>query len=324
MAQRSPDAPSPHDLHAEITDQLIAAIEANPAEPQLPWRTEGALLHLPRNALTGRDYRGINILALWVSAARAGFTNPVWATYKQWAQVGAQVRRGEKASTIVFYKQFERVPDPDHPEDDGRRRVGRASSVFNADQVEGYNPPASAALPSTPTDHTQVHPRADTLITGTGADIRYGGDQAFYHRKEDFIQMPDRQRFTGTTTMAVTESHYAVLLHELAHWTGAPHRLNRIFGERFGDAAYAVEELVAEIASAFLCADLQITSTTRPDHATYVHHWLQLLRQDKRAIFVAAAKASEATSFLHPRILPRPTPAELAITPSQVPAAYEL
>lgn len=284
------------DLHDEITSQLIATIESGPGQFTLPWRRDGAALHLPTNALTGNAYAGINVLTLWAAAARSHFAHHQWATYRQWTERGAQVRKGERASTIVFYKEFQGDPDLKQIDDDGRRRVARASAVFNAAQVDGFKPPAPLPL----TANGELHHLSDVenFIVRTKADILYGGEQAYYDRRADRIHLPDRDRFIGSSTSTATEAYYSTALHELTHWSGAPARLNRSFGERFGDHAYAAEELVAEIAAAFLCAELQISNAVRLDHAQYLSGWLSLLKQDKRAIFIAAAKASEAVRYV--------------------------
>lgn len=285
------------DLHAEITDQLISAIECRPGTFTLPWRREAGPLHLPANAITASPYSGINILSLWVAAARSNFVQPIWATYRQWAELGAQVRKGERASTVIFYREYDAEPDPTDAEDNGRRRVARASAVFNVAQVDGFIAPTS---PTPPPANGRVDQLAavDHFISGTGADIRLGGDRAYYDRHDDRIQLPDQDRFVGTDTSTATEAFYSTALHELVHWSGAQHRLDRTFGERFGDLAYAAEELAAEIGAAFLCAELQISQAVRLDHAQYLAAWVQLLKHDKRAIFVAAARASEVARFL--------------------------
>jgi antirestriction protein ArdC len=139
---------------------------------------------------------------------------------------------------------------------------------------------------------------ADAFIKATKADIRHAGKMACYRVTGDYIQLPEPSRFNGTSTRSATESYYAVLCHELTHWTGVKHRLDRQLGKRFGDAAYAMEELVAELGAAFLCADLCITSEPRPDHAAYINSWLEVLKNDRKAIFIAASRASHATEFL--------------------------
>lgn len=281
------------DLHAEITNQLIAAIEADPGKPSLPWRRGAGPLQLPVNSLTGKAYSGINVLNLWVMAELRDYATPLWATYRQWAERGAQVRKGEKASTVIFYKEFEVEADLAEG-DDGKRRVARASHVFNAAQVDGFE------LPQAAEDLGPVArlAKADRFVSATGARIEHSGDRAYFRADTDHIQMPSEGLFTGTKTMTRDEGYYATLVHELVHWTGPSHRLDRQMGKRFGDKAYAAEELVAEIGAAFLCAELGITQTVRADHAQYLANWLQLLKDDSRAIFTAAARASQAVTYL--------------------------
>jgi antirestriction protein ArdC len=185
-------------------------------------------------------------------------------------------------------------PDPDDAEDNGKRRVARASAIFNAEQVDGFVLPE----PPEPLGPIERLEQADHFVGSTGASIRHGGDRAYFHSGSDHIQMPSENLFTGTKTLTRTEGYYAVLVHELIHWTGPKHRLDRDMGKRFGDRAYAAEELVAEIGAAFLCAELGITQDVRPDHASYIANWLQLLKDDNRAIFTAAARAAEAVNWL--------------------------
>lgn len=283
------------DIHTEITAKLVAAIEADPGRPTMPWRRHSKPLFMPENALTKKPYNGINIVSLWVSAEVAGYDAPVWATYRQWSEIGAQVRKREKSSLVVFYKEYETEPDADRADDDGKRRVARASYVFNAAQVDGYTLP-DAPQPLGAIDRIEA---ADRFFAATGARIQNGGDRAFYRPSTDTIHMPDESLFCGTDTMNRSESYFAVLGHETIHWSGSAKRLAREFGKRFGDAAYAAEELVAEIGSAFLCAELGITEgEPRADHAQYLSQWLTLLKSDSRAVFTAAARASEAVAYL--------------------------
>ncbi len=282
------------DIHAEITNRLIAAIEKDPGRPQMPWRRGAGPLWMPVNAESGKPYRGINVVSLWVAAEAAGFSSPIWATYKVWSQLGAQVKKGERGSPVVFYKEYDTEPDPDDAEDDGKRRVARGYWVFNCSQVDGYAPP-DAPEKLGPVERLQ---RAQAFIAATGARIAYGGAQAFYRPSTDTIHMPDEALFTGTDTMSRTEALHAVEAHELVHWSGARHRLGREFGKRFGDRAYCAEELVAEIGSALLCAELDITQDVRADHAQYLAQWLELMKEDSRAIFTAAAQASRAVEYL--------------------------
>ncbi len=306
----TPHAPR-RDLYAEITAKLVAAIEANPGEPQMPWRRSHAPLSRPTNAHSGKPYRGINIVLLWVAAEEHNFSSNLWATYKQYGELGAQVRKGEKSSLIVKYGEYTVEPDTENEDDDGRRLYLKSFHVFNAGQVDGY------VLPEPPPSLGPVEriEKAEAFIAATGARIVYGGDRAFYRPSTDTIHMPNDALFTGTATMNRAESHAAVKAHELLHWSGAKHRVNRDMGKRYGDAASAGEELVAEIGSALICAILGITQDVRPDHAQYLALWLALLKDDPKAIFTAAARAAEAVDYLESLQPKAPEPTEQDETP---------
>jgi antirestriction protein ArdC len=285
----------PRDIYVSVTQSLIEAIEAKPGEWTVPWRQSSEGLRLPLNAASKRPYHGINTVVLWVTAQRQAYASPLWGTYKQWTELGAQVRKGEKGTLIVFYKTFQADPAPDDPDDAGTRCTVRSFIVFNASQVKGFAAPQPEAVPSTLFERVEA---AETFAEATGASFIYGGDRALYRRTTDVIHLPEQKCFTGSATMTAAEAYAATKLHELTHWTGSPHRLAREFGKRFGDAAYAFEELVAEIATSMLMAELSITADLRPDHAQYLAHWLAILKSDKRAIFTAAAKAQQAVEFL--------------------------
>ncbi len=264
------DAPR-RDLHADITARIIAAIEKDPGHPQMPWRRAGTPLWLPENAHSKKLYNGINVVALWAAAEIRGFTCPIWATYRQWSELGCQVVKGAKSETVIFYKEFEVDTDPGDDADDGKRRVARASRVFNAAEVEGFTPPTA---PERLGPIARIA-AADRFIGATGARIELGGERAFYRPATDHIQMPDEALFCGTDTMDRDESYYAVLLHELTHWTAPSHRCDRDLSKRFDKAEVAAEELVAEIGAAFLCAEIGVTQDTRADHAQYIANWLK-------------------------------------------------
>lgn len=290
--------PSNFDLHAHVTNLIVTAIEQGEGVTSLPWRRTGLPNCLPANAHSKAAYNGINIVALWAAAMLRGYPYSLWATYRQWAELGAQVRKGEKASTVVFYKEYAVDADPADADDNGMRRVARASAVFNVAQVDGF---VLADMPELPP--VARLEQAERLVSSTHADIRHGGDMAFYRPRVgdgsgDFIQMPDERLFQAEQQSQRSEDYYSVLLHELTHWTSPAGRCDRALGKRFGDAAYAMEELVAELGAAFLCADLAITITPRADHAGYIAHWLEVMKSDKRAIFTAAARASEAVAYL--------------------------
>jgi len=200
------------DVHQIITDSIFAAIEAGGDDFTLPWQR--SVNALPANAATSKTYNGINILALWVSAMHRGYTHGLWATYRQWAALGAQVRKGEKASHVIFYKEYEVDPNPDDQADDGTRRVAKASYVFNVAQVEGYElADEMAPLPAIARQRA-----VDTFIDQLAPDLRIGGDAAYYSPLSDHIQMPDEWRFRNTDQHERSISYYSTLLHELGHY----------------------------------------------------------------------------------------------------------
>jgi antirestriction protein ArdC len=247
----------------------------------------------PVNVASKKAYRGVNILTLWATADEHAYSSGLWGTYRQWGEAGAQVRKGEKAAYLVFYKEFT-VEADDNSDEDATRLFARATPVFAAEQVDGFTAPAIEAPTTTLTPIDQ----AEVFVAATGASIQHGGGRAFYRPSTDSIQLPPREAFIGTATSSPAEAYYSMLLHELTHWTSAPARCNRELGKRFGDEAYAMEELVAELGAAFLCAELGITDEPRADHAQYLDHWLTVMKADKKAIFTAASKASEAAAFL--------------------------
>lgn len=286
------------DVHQEITNRIVDAIETAD-EFRLPWiKAASGSFARPVNIASRKPYNGVNIVSLWVSALASEFPSNVWGTYRQWHAQGCQVRKGEKSSLVVFYKtiDFEQVNDQTGEAEQAERMIARASWVFNAAQVDGYDLPEQAHLPERPMFDPIA--RAEGFAKATGARIEEGGDRACYIPALDIIRMPERRRFTGTDTTTPAEGFYSTLLHELTHWTGVKTRLDRDMSGRFGSQAYAVEELVAELGAAFLCADLGITPEPRADHASYIKSWLEVLKSDKKAVFTAASWASQAANWL--------------------------
>lgn len=282
------------DIHAEVTAKLLAAIETGPGEFQLPWRQRAGGLKIPRNAVTKNTYAGINVVHLFAAGHMRGFSSNLWASYKQWESIGAQVRKGAKAEMVVFYRSYQADPDPANEDDDGKRRVARASAVFNADEVEGLES-APAPEPQPLIDRLEA---VDRFIESARVPIIIGGDSACYRHATDTIHMPAEHLFTGTDTMTRQEAFYATELHELGHATGHKSRLNRPVPKAFGDPLYQMEELIVEVMAAQLCAELGITQDVRADHAQYLHHWISMMRADPKVIFKAAARASEAITYL--------------------------
>ena len=288
------------DLHQQITDQIVRALETTTDDFVMPWHRAAATGH-PVNATSQRRYNGINAISLWVAAMNVGYATPEWATFKQWRDTGAQVRKGEKASLIVFYKTFtpstgkaEAISSADTEAPD-RRFLAKPSWVFNAAQVDGYEAAIPIERPQTLFERIST---AEHAIRAADANIRYGGSRAYYDRLTDHIQIPEAGDFIGSPTSTPQEAFYSTIFHELAHWTGSEPRLNREKGARFGDKPYAFEELIAELSAAMSCAEFGISCTPRLDHAHYLNSWLKVLKDDKRAIFTAAAAASAATSFI--------------------------
>jgi antirestriction protein ArdC len=280
-------------LYDDITARIIADLEAGHVPWVQPWHASAAApIGLPRNAATDRPYSGINILILWGAVFARGFSCQSWLTFRQALGLGGHIRKGERGTTIVYADRF--VPE------DERRRAHDAGeeahaiaflkrfTVFSTDQCEGL-PDDLAAAPS-PVAEGLILPQVEALIRASGADLRLGGNDAFYSPALDVVQVPRPESF-----FAPIDWHRTAL-HELGHWTGHPSRLARDQSGRFGSAKYAREELVAEMCAAFCCAVLGITPTVR--HADYIGSWLDVLREDARAIVRAASAASKAADML--------------------------
>jgi antirestriction protein ArdC len=279
------------DLYEQITQNVIEAIESGAGSYRMPWQT----LSLPVNATNQKPYRGINSVVLWAIAQKQGYSHPQWATYRQWQDLGAQVRKGEHSATVVFWKFFDERAESEAPETDEedetkpqRRCMARAYHVFNTAQVEDYAPPAVQQISSS---ERMAH--AEDFFSRIPAIVKHGGDAAFYSVSGDYIQLPAFEQFHST------EAYCSVRGHETCHWSGAPGRCNRAINKRFGNPEYAFEELVAELGAAFLCASQNIALEPRTDHAPYLVNWLKALHNEKRFLIAAASKAQQAADYLH-------------------------
>lgn len=275
------------DLYAQVTDKIIAELETGAAPWVKNWNGQADAM-TPANASTGRPYRGINVLVLWAHAQAHGYASPRYVTFKQALAAGAPVRKGEHGTQIYFFKPVVAKADNANGDDEARTfPVLRAFTVFNIEQLTHipaeWVPAAARPLP-------ELHSEFDRVAKATGADIRHGGDRAFFSPSTDFVQMPHPADFVDVA------NYRSTLAHELTHWTGHKSRLDRQFGKRFGDQAYAAEELVAELGAAFQCARFGIAGELR--HAGYIENWLKLLKSDKRAIFTAAAAAQRAVDMI--------------------------
>lgn len=289
--------PAPtRDVYDRVTARIVADLDQGTRPWLKPWSTaagDGVPL-VPRRA-NGTPYRGINVLLLWGAAQDGGYRSPFWMTYQQAAERKAQVRKGEHGSLVVYADRYTKTETTDSG-DESEREIAflKGYTVFNVEQIDGL--PADLypvpALPPAPAPAPLLD-AAEAFIARTGALIRHGGNRAFYAPGSDHIQLPPVAAFRDA------ESYTATKAHELVHWTGHPARLARDFGKRFGDHAYAFEELVAELGAAFLCSTLGLTPEPRADHAEYLAHWLKVLKADKRAIFTAASHAQKAADYLH-------------------------
>lgn len=277
------------DNYQIVTDTIVCMLESGTKPWQKGWKDGGFNLSVPVNASTGKPYRGINTLLLWGSAEERGFQSNQWLTFNQAKAMGAKVKKGEKSSTIVFYSEFEKENDKG---EEVKIPFLKSFSVFNLAQIDNLPDHLVVPVADSIDDTKERIARADAWVSQIGADVRHGGNRAFYRSSGDFIQMPEFSAFHES------EAYYATLAHELTHWTGIESRLNREFGKKFGDSAYAFEELVAELSAAFTCARLGISDQPREDHASYLASWLKVLKADKRAIFTAASKAQQACDYL--------------------------
>ncbi|WP_404712173.1 ArdC family protein [Sphingomonas sp. MMS24-J13] len=279
-------------LYAQVTARVIAELEAGRVPWVQPWDKASCGIAMPHNAGTGRAYSGINILILWSAVVEGGYSSQGWMTYRQVELAGGHVRKGEKGTTVCYADRFTPKDEAEKARDEDReaRTVAflKRFTVFNVAQCDDL--PERMTQVAAPAPDEELVPHADALIRATRADFRIGGDKAFYAPAVDMIAVPSKVAYPEPINW------YRTALHELGHWTGHASRLARDLAGRFGSKSYAREELVAEMASAFTCASLSIQPTVR--HADYIGAWLEVLREDERAIFRAASLASKAADYL--------------------------
>jgi antirestriction protein ArdC len=281
-------------LYDEITIKIMTELEAGRVPWVQPWESSAvrAPLAMPKNAATGRAYSGINVLILWGAVVESGFATQSWLTFRQALVLGAHVRKGERGVTVVFADRFipDKVRKRARETDEETRSIPflKRFTVFNIEQCDGL--PDSVVASAPPVESDLILPQAEALLRATAADLRIGGDRAYYDIVNDYIRVPPPQAFFEPINW------HRTALHESVHWSGAAHRLARDLSGSFGSKKYAQEELVAEMGAAFLCASLGIVPTVR--HADYIGSWLDVLREDKRAIIRAASGASKAADYL--------------------------
>lgn len=280
------------DIYQTVTNQIIESIETSNTLPWLkPWKdSKGAvMLSMPHNFKANTNYNGINILLLWLAQDTGGYTSNSWLTYNQAKGLDGQVRKGEKGTKIVFYKNVAAKENAAGEVKDGYR-MARAFTVFNVDQIDGIEPPAlPVAMP------IADKPFMLDVCDSVGAEVRHGGNQAYFIPSQDHIAMPLFDQFDSM------DKYNAVVAHELTHWTGHKSRLDRNF-DRFEKSAVAMEELTAELGSAFISAELGF-NLSEMRHDSYIEGWLTALKDNKRAIFQAASAASKAHTFIKDAVL---------------------
>lgn len=283
------------DIYQEVTDTIIQQLEAATVPWQTPWIGDfnGNFLGLPKNFSTNKKYQGVNIVLLWSASLKHGYTSTEWATFKQWSEKKESIRKGEKGSMIVYYDTFEKEVDNEIQ----KIPFLKASVVFNRCQLASFKNETPTFNPSLPILAESVD-LVEVFVVNTKAVIEYNSNRACYVPLTDTIHLPPMENFITTEHSTATESYYSTMLHELTHWSGSPKRMNRVKGKKFGDDQYAFEELVAELGAAFLCADFNIASSNYQDQASYIAHWLHILKDNKNFIVTAASEASKAVGYL--------------------------
>lgn len=280
-------------LYDEVTARIVSELEAGRLSWVQPWGASGGTgPGLPRNALTARNYSGVNVLILWGAVIAHGWPSQSWLTFRQALEAGGCVRKGERGQCVVYADRFTPEAEKERATRDGDEAKAvpflKRFTVFNVAQCEGLR--SGLACDPAPLPEREIVPVAEEVIAASGVDFRIGGSRAFYVPSHDFVQVPPQPAFFEQI------NYYRTCLHELTHATGHAKRLGRDLTNGFGSKDYAREELIAEMGSAFLCAALGITPTVR--HADYIGSWLEVLREDNRAIFRAASAATKAADWL--------------------------
>jgi antirestriction protein ArdC len=283
------------DVYQKVTDAIINAIEQGTSTYRMPWAVRQDKGFSPVSVSTAKPYHGVNTLVLWSQSQTKGYASALWGTYRQWQSLGAQVRKGEHGSPVVYWGSYETESKEcrDDETDATRTRLFcKGYTVFNLEQVDNAQLPKRFDVTLSANERMA---RAESFFTSVGVPVRDGGNRAFYRPDTDAVYMPGFGQFPEAS------QYYSVLAHETTHWTSHGSRCNRELGKRFGDEAYAMEELVAELGSAYTMAALQLELTPRADHAAYINSWVKVLKSDKRAIFTAASQAQRATNWLNER-----------------------
>jgi antirestriction protein ArdC len=294
MSEYQTTAPK-KDVYRRVTDAIVNAIEQGAGTYRMPWIVRKDKGFSPISISTVKPYRGVNTLVLWAQSQSKGYTSALWGTYRQWQSLGGQVCKGEHGSPVVYWGTYESkdTAEDEHDERSGSHLFCKGYTVFNLDQVDGCKLPRR--FEPKLSDNQRIE-WAESFFAGVGVQVRDGGNRAFYRPDiTEAVFMPGFDQFPDRV------DYYSTLAHETTHWTSHPSRCDRQLGKRFGDAAYAMEELIAELGSAYTMAGLELELTPRTDHAAYIDSWLKVLKSDKRAIFTAASQAQKAADWLRER-----------------------
>ena len=284
------------DLYQDFTDQVIKQMEDNNMNWSKPFTT--TILNGHHNVISKKPYKGMNCFSIGLSVHKNGFKSNEWATFNQWKNLGAKIKKGSKGTEILYWniKEYE---DKTNKDEKVKIPFLKYFVVFNADQVDGYETKEKGLKDFNlkEIDNWKTHFKTDTFVENTKADINTA-NKAFYSPNGDFIGMPPKEDFKGDKENTKEQYYYSTLLHELTHWSGHSSRCNRDLKNRFGSKAYAMEELVAEIGSAFLCSHLGVTKAPTPNHGRYLNNWLEVLKEDKKAIFKAFSLSKVSSEYL--------------------------
>jgi antirestriction protein ArdC len=279
------------DVYRKVTDAIINAIEQGAGTYRMPWIVRQDKGFSPISIATVKPYRGVNTIVLWAEAQSKGFASALWGTYQQWQAIGGQVRKGQHGSPVVYWGTYDakEAQEPDDETESRTRLFCKGYVVFNLEQVDGVKLPKRLE-PKLSANERIAH--AESFFVRVGVPVLDGGNRAYYRPDTDTVHMPEFAQFPEAA------GFYGVLAHESTHWTSHASRCNRDLGKRFGDDQYAIEELIAELGSAYTMASLQLELTPRQDHAAYIQSWLRVLKADSRAIFTAASQAQKACDWL--------------------------
>lgn len=281
-------------IYQEVTNIIIGQLEAGTIPWQQPWDSiNQRAIGLPYNFTTGNSYQGVNVVLLWGATIKHNFTTNEWAGFYQWQEKKESVRKGEKGTTIIYYGINEKLVD------DELQKIPflKSSYVFNKCQLQSYNPEQEINVKFEPSIIEKID-IIDEFLANIPAIVGSHDGDPCYNPVNDKIMMPYVENFRGSETCSATDAWYSTIFHELTHWTGAKHRLDRDGGRKFGDQKYAFEELVAEFGAAFLCAGFGISTVDKGDHAAYIAHWLKVLKENDRILFSASSDASKAANYL--------------------------